>query len=134
MVSDGAGQHGMQIFDLTRLRDVGEDPVKFEEDAHYRSIASAHNIVINEDTGFAYAVGASSGGETGGGGLHMINIQDPLTPIFAGCFQDMSTGSQKTGYSHDAQCIIYQGPDAEHQGQEICFGANETALSIADVP
>ena len=133
VVSDGAGQHGMQIFDLTRLRDVGEDPVKFEEDAHYRSIASAHNIVINEDTGFAYAVGASSGGETCGGGLHMINIQDPLTPIFAGCFQDMSTGSQKTGYSHDAQCIIYQGPDAEHQGQEICFSANETALSIADV-
>ena len=133
VVSDGAGQHGMQIFDLTRLRDVGAEPVIFEEDAHYGSIASAHNIVINEDTGFAYAVGANSGGETCGGGLHMINIQDPLTPIFAGCFQDMSTGNQSTGYSHDAQCITYHGPDAEHQGQEICFGANETALSIADV-
>ena len=133
VVSDGAGQHGMQIFDLTRLLDVGDEPVLFEEDAHYGSIASAHNIVINEDTGFAYAVGANSGGETCGGGLHMINIQDPLTPIFAGCFQDMSTGSQSTGYSHDAQCITYHGPDTAHQGQEICFGANETALSIADV-
>ena len=133
IVADGAGQHGMQVFDLTKLRNVNDAPVTFEEDAHYNRLASAHNIVINEDTGFAYAVGVSSGGETCGGGLHMINIQDPLTPIFAGCFQDLSTGRQSTGYSHDAQCITYHGPDEEHSGQEICFGANETALSIADV-
>ncbi len=73
------------------------------------------------------------GGETRGGGLHMINIQDPRAPLFVGCFQDMGTGRQGTGYSHDAQCIVYRGPDVEHQGREICFGANETALSIADV-
>ncbi len=133
IVADGSGQHGMQVFDLRKLRDVGGEPVTFEADAHYNRIASAHNIVINEDTGFAYAVGVNSGGETCGGGLHMINIQDPLTPLFAGCFQDTSTGRQGTGYSHDGQCLIYHGPDEEHRGQEICFGANETALSIADV-
>ena len=133
IVADGSGAHGMQIFDLTKLRDVRGDPVTFEEDAHYSRIASAHNIVINEETGFAYAVGASEGGETCGGGLHMINIQDPRAPLFAGCFQDMGTGRQRTGYTHDGQCIVYDGPDEEHQGQEICFGANETALSIADV-
>ena len=33
----------------------------------------------------------------------------------------------------DAQCVIYRGPDEDYQGREICFGANETALSIADV-
>ena len=133
IVADGAGAHGMQIFDLTKLRNVRGDPVTFEEDAHYSKIASAHNIVINEETGFAYAVGAGEGGETCGGGLHMINIQDPRAPLFAGCFQDMGTGRQGTGYTHDAQCIVYHGPDQEHQGREICFGANETALSIADV-
>jgi len=137
IVADGAGAHGMQIFDLTKLRDVGrdvaDDPVTFEEDAHYGQIASAHNIVINEETGFAYAVGAGEGGETCGGGLHMINIQDPRAPLFAGCFQAMGTGRQGTGYSHDAQCVIYHGPDEEHQGSEICFAANETAVSIADV-
>ncbi len=133
IVADGAGAHGMQIFDLTKLRDVAGDPVTFEEDAHYGRIASAHNIVINEETGFAYAVGASEGGETCGGGLHMINIQDPRAPLFAGCFQAMGTGRQGTGYSHDAQCVIYHGPDEEHQGSEICFAANETAVSIADV-
>ena len=69
IVADGAGQHGMQVFDLTRLRDVPNAPATFDEDAHYGGIASAHNIVVNEETGFAYAVGVNSGGETCGGGL-----------------------------------------------------------------
>ncbi|CAN5892933.1 choice-of-anchor B family protein [soil metagenome] len=133
IVADGAGEHGMQVFDLTRLRDVENAPVTFTVDAQYDRIQSAHNIVINEESGFAYTVGNSGGSETCGGGLHMIDIHDPLNPTFAGCFSDPTTGRQKTGYTHDAQCVIYRGPDAEHQGREICFGANETALSIADV-
>ena len=32
---------------------------------------------FNEETGFAYAVGVNSGGETCGGALHMIDIRDP---------------------------------------------------------
>lgn len=133
IVSDGAGAHGMQVFDLTRLREYNGTPMDLTEDAHYDRIASAHNIVINEETGFAYAVGASSGGETCGGGLHMIDIRQPKNPQFAGCFQDPTTGRSGTGYSHDAQCIVYRGPDTEHSEKEICFGSNETALSIADV-
>ena len=30
-----AGGHGMQVFDLTRLRDVANPPETFTEDAHY---------------------------------------------------------------------------------------------------
>ncbi|MEE8104844.1 MAG: choice-of-anchor B family protein, partial [Planctomycetota bacterium] len=126
IVSDGSGRHGMQVFDLTQLRDVRDAPVVFEETAHYDGIASAHNIVINEETGYAYSVGSSGGGETCGGGLHMINIEDPKNPQFAGCFADPGTGRRNTGYSHDAQCVTYRGPDREHQGKEICLGANET--------
>ena len=133
IVADGAGAHGVQIFDLTQLRDVRRAPVTFTETAHYDGIFSAHNIVINEDSGFAYAVGASAGGETCGGGLHMIDIREPASPTFAGCFADASTGRSATGYSHDAQCIVYDGPDEQYREREICFGANETALSIADV-
>ena len=132
VVVDGSGSHGMQVFDLTQLRAVTAPPVTFSETAHYAGIVRAHNIVINEETGFAYIVGANSGGNTCGGGLHMVNIQDPLQPSFVGCFADPFTG-RGTGYTHDAQCVVYQGPDAEHQGREICFGANVTALSIADV-
>ncbi|QXD14610.1 choice-of-anchor B family protein [Rhodocaloribacter litoris] len=133
IVADGAGPHGMQVFDLTRLRRVENPPVTFTEDAHYDRINSAHNIVINEETGFGFIVGASMGGETCGGGLHMIDLREPKNPQFAGCFSHTGTGRQGTGYTHDAQCVVYRGPDAEHRGKEICFGANETALSIADV-
>ena len=133
IVADNAGQHGVQVFDLRRLRENTEEPMTYSEDAIYDGIASAHNIVINEDTGFAYAVGSSGGGETCGGGLHMIDIKDPLAPVFAGCFSDTNTGRSGTGYSHDAQCVIYEGPDVDHQGKEICFNSNETALSISDV-
>ena len=133
IVSDGAGKHGMQIFDLTRLRDVPGAPVEFEADGLYEGIFSAHNIVINEETGFGYSVGSSAGGTTCGGGLHMIDLRDPANPTFAGCFTDGETGRRGTGYSHDAQCVVYHGPDADYQGHEICVGSNETAISIADV-
>ncbi len=135
VVADNAKDHGMQVFDLTRLRDVGADerPVTFDHDALYDKVNSVHNIVVNEESGYAYAVGSSGGGETCGGGLHMINIQDPTNPTFEGCFADPSTGRSGTGYTHDAQCLMYNGPDTEYQGREICIGSNETAISIADV-
>lgn len=133
IVSDGAGPHGMQVFDLKQLRGVTNPPHTFTASAHYDNVASVHNIVLNEETGFAYAVGSNSGGETCGGGLHMIDLRDPLNPAFAGCFSDPNTGFSQTGYTHDAVCLVYGGPDTEHRGREICFGANETALSIADV-
>ncbi|MFK7845734.1 MAG: choice-of-anchor B family protein [Rhodothermales bacterium] len=125
IVADASGAHGMQVFDLTELLSVSSPPQLFAETAHYDTINSAHNIVINEDTGFAYLVGGSSGGETCGGGLHMVNIQDPLLPTFAGCFS--------SGYTHDAQCVVYNGPDADHQGKEICVESSVKDVVISDV-
>lgn len=137
IVSDGAGPHGMQVFDLTRLRTMQPQPnglpQKVAYDAIYREIASAHNIVINEESGYAYSVGSSAGGTTCGGGLHMIDIRDPKQPKFAGCFSDNKTGLAGTGYSHDAQCVTYKGPDPNYKGREICIGSNENSISIADV-
>ena len=133
VVADAAGQHGMQVFDLTQLRDVSSPPTTFSATTTYDRIHSAHNIVINTETGFAYSVGGNGGSDTCGGGLHMIDIRTPSNPQFVGCFADESTGRGNTGYTHDAICVVYRGPDTEHQGREICFGANETALSIADV-
>ncbi len=119
VVADCAGQHGMQVFDLTRLRGVSGKPAAFLPDVLYDRIASAHNIAINESTGIAYVLGSNSGGETCGGGLHMIDINDPIDPTFVGCFQDPTTGRAGTGYTHDAMCIIYRGPDADYAGREI---------------
>lgn len=132
IVSDNAGEHGMQVFDLTRLRKV-TTPQTFTPDVTYDRINSAHNIVSNEETGFMYTVGNSGGGETCGGGYHMIDVRDPKHPQFAGCFGDPKTGRAGTGYSHDAQCVVYRGPDEKYRGREICIGSNETAISIADL-
>jgi choice-of-anchor B domain-containing protein len=117
-----AGAHGMQVFDLTRLRDVTNPPVIFAETAHYAAFGDAHNLAIDEETGFAYVVGSN----TCAGGLHMINVRDPANPSGVGCFSD-------DFYSHDAQCVVYRGPDLEHQGREICFNSNEDSLTIVDV-
>ncbi len=120
-----ANQHGMQVFDLTQLRGLSGPPVTFSETKHYKKVASAHNIVINEATGFAYIVGAA-GKNSCNGGLHMVNIQNPTSPSFAGCFSS-------DGYTHDAQCVVYTGPDSAHVGKEICINSNEDTVTIVDV-
>jgi choice-of-anchor B domain-containing protein len=132
IVSDGSGDHhGIQFFDMTHLRNV-TTPKHFTEDSHY-DLGSIHDIVVNEQSGFAYAVGVNGGGEGCGGGLHMVDIHDPLHPTFAGCFADIGTGRQKTGYTHDAQCVMYHGPDTRYTNHEICMASNETTVSIQDV-
>ncbi len=133
VVADNAGQHGMQVFDLTRLRDVDPAaPPTFEPDALYDEIASAHNLAVNEETGYAYTVGNSGGGR-GCASIHMIDLSDPDRPTFAGCYNDPSIGLGAAGQTHDAQCVLYHGPDARYQGREICFAYGETAVSIGDV-
>ena len=117
-----ANNSGMQVFDLTQLRAVASPPATFSETKHYSGFSDAHNLVINEDSGFAYAVGTNNCS----GGLHMINIQTPTNPTAAGCFS-------ADGYTHDAQCVNYDGPDLDHQGTEICFNSNEDTLTIVDV-
>ena len=129
---DGAGAHGLIVFDLTRLRSLDARGVSLEPDAAYDGIASAHNLVIDTESGFAFAVSVSGGGETCGGGLHMVDIREPTAPAFAGCYTD-TNGLIHPGRTHDAQCVVYRGPDEEHQGRQICFASNETALRIVDV-
>ena len=134
IVSDGARSHGMQVFDLHRLRGLnGAKPQKFTVDAHYTNARSVHDIVADTISGFIYLTGSNAGGEMCGGGLHMVDVREPLKPKFAGCFADPQTGRQGTGYTHDAQCVVYRGPTTRYQGRQICFGWNETHLSIADV-
>ncbi len=121
IVADNVGSHGMQVFDLTLLRNV-VTPQTFTNTAHYSGVGSAHNIVINEATGFAYIVGSNQNS----GGLHFVNIQNPLAPVVAG-------GFSADGYTHDAQVVVYNGPDVTYQGLEIAFASNEDTFTIVDV-
>ncbi|MBX2827972.1 MAG: choice-of-anchor B family protein [Flavobacteriaceae bacterium] len=121
IVSEG-DNHGMQVFDLTRLRDVTNPPETFDMDAHFTEFGGAHNMVINEESGYAYAVGT----DDFSGGPLFINIQDPVNPVSEG-------GYGLDDYCHDAQVIIYNGPDTAYSGKEILFGSNESKFVIVDV-
>lgn len=122
-----ARDHGMQIFDLRELDDAPQSSA-LSATMVYRGtraavVGNAHNIAVNERSGFVYIVGAGSCG----GGLHMVDFTDPARPTFAGCGSD-------AGYVHDAQCLTYEGPDADHSGREICFTFNgDDSFSVVDV-
>jgi len=79
IVADIVGNHGMQVFDLTILRN-GVDP------------------------------------DLSGGPI-FIDISNPNAPTVSGRFPD-------EGYTHDAQVITYNGPDATYVGQEILAASN----------
>ena len=133
VVSENTG-HGMQVFDLTRLRGADPSaPATFSADAVYTGVSSTHNLDINEESGFAYLVGTNtcwSGNENGG--LHMVDIREPLNPTFAGCAL-VRPDNPNNNYVHDTQCVNYDGPDKAFAGREICFGSNENAVVIYDV-
>lgn len=120
IVSEAAG-HGLQIFDLTRLRNV-TTPQTFSVDALYTGFGNCHTITINEAKGYAYC----NGSNTFFGGPHIVDISNPLNPVLAGGYFD-------SGYTHDSQVITYNGPDADHLGKEIFIGANQDRVVFVDV-
>lgn len=124
IVAEASG-HGMQVFDLTKLRSVANPPQSFTQDARYTGIGNAHNIVINEEMGFAYPVGTARN-DAFNGGVHFVDIQDPTSPIRIG-------GYGTNGYTHDAQVVTYNGPDTDYTGQEIFIGANENQIAVANI-
>ncbi len=120
-----SANHGMQIFDLTRLRNVSNPPETFTADERYTSIGTAHNIVINENSAFAYPVGTARN-DVFNGGVHFVDIQNPMNPTGIG-------GYGVNGYTHDAQVLLYSGPDPDYAGREIFIGANEDLIAIVDI-
>ena len=147
IVSEAWG-HGMQIFDLTRLRgNLNRSlPLDFNHTVHYDLFGSAHNVFVNEDTGYAYVVGSNTCDK----GAHVVDVRDPLNPKFATCldrsvydlplartasFDVFSAEEMMDGetYTHDIQCVVYNGPDADYQGHEVCISSNEDTVNITDV-
>mmetsp|Transcript_3466 Transcript_3466/g.7580 ORF Transcript_3466/g.7580 Transcript_3466/m.7580 type:complete len:750 (-) Transcript_3466:55-2304(-) len=136
-VGSEADDHGIQIFDMKRLLNINSASdcmvnsqycKVFEADVVYKggngfAVGRTHNIVANEETNFLYLVGGMNGCQ---GGLHVVDVSNPLIPQFVACFG-------KDGYVHDAQCVIYKGPDQNYNGKEICFCFNESRVTIVDV-
>merc|ERR1712048_1337844 len=90
------------------------------------ALTSSHNIFVNEDTGYAYVVGGGRGYNCIGG-LYILDLnEDASDPQFEACFEE-------DGYTHDVQCVLYNGPDAKYVGRELCFACNEDTVTIVDV-
>lgn len=132
IVADGSSNssHGVQVFDLNRLVTVTSPPVTFTADARYTGLGRAHNIAINEETGFAYVIGSPSLGSAGG--PIMLDLKQGVMPVLAGVYAG-------DGYTHDCQVVTYRGPDTQmpgggsYFGREIAFCSNEDTLTIVDV-
>lgn len=127
IVSENAG-HGMQVFDLTRLRGVTSEQ-DWTEDGWVGGFGQAHNLAINEDSDRAYVVGSRrdvTACDTGGGGPIVLDLSDHGDPQVMGCYGE-------DGYTHDIHCVTYHGPDEAHTGREICAASNEDTVTVVDL-
>ncbi|KAH7303648.1 hypothetical protein B0I35DRAFT_383692 [Stachybotrys elegans] len=138
--SEGLGA-GVQIFDLKNLLYLcSSRPRTFDPETYLTSwfndltetpvglVGRSHNVVANEESGWIAAVG--SGGRPGrndtcAGGIIFINVDDITNPYKEGC-------ASQDGYVHDAQCLVYRGPDERYYGRDVCYGYNEDTLTIYD--
>jgi choice-of-anchor B domain-containing protein len=127
IVSENRG-HGMQVFDLTRLRGATEKQ-SWTEDGWLGGFGQVHNLAINEDSGRAYVVGAWRNTTVcpgvDGGPIIVDLATDPASPEVVGCYGG-------DGYTHDVHCVTYHGPDSEYAGREICSASNEDTVTVLD--
>ena len=150
IVADRSGQ-GLQWVPMeaaiTKCRNnrIAPNPYTLVENVDYGWIGNpvftqgtnTHNIVGSDvdvdgfvvgETEKVYLVGSGScsGGPiqvdfTSAGTASLLTPQ----PAFGGCFSS-------DGYSHDAECWTYSGPDTRFTGREICVGYNQNAVTIID--
>ncbi|KND91819.1 hypothetical protein TOPH_03341 [Tolypocladium ophioglossoides CBS 100239] len=131
-IGSEAQGHGLQIFDLTKLLNIGSSPYVFDPTtdltAWYSGFGSSHNIIANPETNTIFAVGASRDAACPGsnGGPIMLDVTDPSKPTLLGC-------AGQDGYCHDAEAVVYHGVDKNFDGHEILYGHNERFLTIYDV-
>ena len=120
VVSEANG-HGLQVLDLNQLRELSEFPATLEPTTWLDTFSDAHNVIIDEGSGLLYAVGTN----LAGGGIVAFDLSDPVSPVLVGDYSE-------AGYTHDAQGVVYNGPDSDFAGKSIIFGANANKLAILD--
>lgn len=130
IIGSEAFNHGIQVFDMSKLIDIDPaSPVEFSGDAdltgHFDGLPAGrtHNVVVNEELDYAVAVGAMPRSSKCASGLIFMDLSDPTNPSSPGC-------ASGDGYVHDAQCLVYRGPDEGYAGRDICYGYNEDTLTM----
>lgn len=139
VIGSEAIHHGVQIFDMKKLLELDpQNPTNFTQDdltGHWDELpmGRTHNIVVNQELNYAIACGSVGGNETirvrdelpCRGGLIYLDMSDPANPTSPGC-------AAGDGYVHDAECLVYRGPDERYHERDICYAYNEDTLTIYD--
>lgn len=110
--------NGLQVIDLSRI-DRGRVRVIANVTAGY--LRTAHNLLINEDSGYAYLLGSN----LGRGGIVVVDLADPARPVVLPDLWDEA-------YVHDLQVVSYRR--GRYAGREIAFAfTGPYGLHIIDV-
>ncbi|KAI2637288.1 hypothetical protein GGS21DRAFT_469281 [Xylaria nigripes] len=131
VIGSEAVDHGVQIFDMSKLLDIDPaNPVTFTDDDAYHfadlPIGRSHTVQVNEEKNYAVASGSMPRDDKCKAGLIFIDLTDMENLKSPGC-------ASEDGYVHDAQCVVYHGPDERFEGADICYGYNEDTLTIYNV-
>lgn len=102
--------------DVIYLGDVDNGNVTLVRRVTSNGLRTAHNVAVNQDSGYAYVVGAN----INSGGLVAYSLADPSNPVYAGAWT--------ASYVHDAQIVTY--PDNTEIA--FCFGGYN-GIYIVDV-
>ncbi|KAI8626109.1 hypothetical protein F5Y19DRAFT_232914 [Xylariaceae sp. FL1651] len=131
VIGSEAVNHGVQVFDMSKLLDIDPSaPVTFTDaDAYHFGglpIGRSHTVQVNEERNYAVASGSMPRTDKCASGLIFIDLTDINNLTSPGC-------AAADGYVHDAQCVVYRGPDEKYVGTDICYGYNEDTLTIYNV-
>ncbi|PIA94414.1 hypothetical protein CB0940_08458 [Cercospora beticola] len=133
VIGSEAQNHGIQIFDMRKLLNINPaSPRQFTQadlTSWTRTLlptGRAHNVVINEEKQYFAAVGALPRTDVCRSGFAFFDMTNPASPRSLGC-------AAGDGYVHDAECLVYRGPDTRYTGRDICYSYNEDTLTIMDV-
>jgi len=144
--------HGIQSFNLKRL-DLLERPLvtpepltrgdipRLKADSHIDSIGNSHNLISFEEMDQLLVVGFDKSdacsimdGETvaviSSGEIECLNLGGLINE---GNKQPFAMGNSYSGYVHDGQCFIYNGPDVKYKDIPICIFFAETEIGIYDM-
>ena len=122
IVCDADGGHGMQVFDLTQLRNVASPPATFTET---RATTARSATPTPSRSTKRPATPTSSGGRHRRhrhrlGGLHMVDIQIPRA-------RSSSPATTPTATSTRTSASSTTVPTPTYTGHEICFAARGSA-------
>lgn len=131
LIGSEALRHGVQIFDMSKLLDVDSStPVVFSNEQDLTGfwveglpMGRSHNVVTNEEMNYGVATGFQPRTAELKAGMVFFDLSDPSKPKTLG-------GTGIDGYVHDAQCLVYRGPDEKYNGTDICYGYDEDSLTM----